>query len=104
MKKPFKILLIDLGSSRAEINEPIGICSLYTYLKKYLTEPVDIQLKFFPNSQFPTKEDITKYDVVGLSTKIGCLNKIASIYSLLQQIPSNQRPLLVLGDLINCHI
>lgn len=95
-----KVLMVDLGSEREELNEPIGICSISSYVKKYFIGRIDIDLKFLPVSTFPTSKELSRYDVVGLSTKIKSLSKIDRIYELFCALPVGQRPVLVLGDLI----
>lgn len=100
MDRIIKILLIDLGSSRKEINEPIGICAVAAFVQEYARFPVDIDLRFFPISEKPTKQELSTYHVIGLSTKIGSLNKIHQIYNEILQLSENCRPLLVLGDLL----
>lgn len=95
-----KILLIDLGTTRKEINEPIGICAVASYARKYASFPIDIELRLFPISKRPTLAEISTFDVIGLSTKIGSLNKILEISDLILELPENLRPVLVLGDLI----
>ena len=100
MKQPLRILLIDLGSTRKEINEPIGICAVASYAKKHISFAAEIDLIFFPLSKHPTRLELSSYDLVGLSTKIGSLEQIRDISTLLLEIPINVRPILVLGDLI----
>lgn len=95
-----KVLLIDLGSSRKELNEPIGICAISAYAKQNFVGELHVDMDFFPLSEFPTPEKLSKYDIVGLSTKIGSLNDIFKIHQTINSILSEQRPYLVLGDLI----
>lgn len=100
MDRVLRVLLIDLGSSRKEINEPIGICAIAAYAEKYAQFSIEIDLKFFPLSKRPTREEFSHYHVVGLSTKIGSLSLVNDIYHDISMIPASSRPLVVLGDLL----
>lgn len=100
MDKVLRVLLIDLGSSRKEINEPIGICAVAAYVEKYAQFGVEIDLRFLPLSQKPTREELARFHVVGLSTKIGSLGQVFDVYSDICMIPACSRPLVVLGDLL----
>lgn len=100
MERELRVLLIDLGSTRKEINEPIGICAVAAYAKKHASFQIDIKLRLYPISKHPTRAELSTFDVVGLSTKIGSLSKIVEINELLMNLPENSRPVLVLGDLI----
>lgn len=100
MDRTLRVLLIDLGSTRKEINEPIGICAVASYVKKYVSYSIDIELKFLPLSKLPTQPELASFDVVGLSTKIGSLNKIHKINNDILELPLEFRPFLVFGDLI----
>ncbi|MFC1483289.1 B12-binding domain-containing radical SAM protein [Candidatus Margulisiibacteriota bacterium] len=94
------MLLIDPGSSRCEINEPIGISSLHSYTQQFLPHEIKTDLLFFPLSSYTNAHQLAQYDVVGISTKIGSLEKVHKIVSDVQTIPSGKQPIVVLGDLL----
>lgn len=93
-----KILLIDLGSERFEINEPIGIGTLTSFVNMHNKELFKIDTLFFPISEFPSLDKIVEYDIIGLSTKIGSLNLIRAIDVLIKE--SGSKKILLLGDLL----
>lgn len=95
-----RVLLIDLGSERREINEPIGICSIASYVKKHAAFKVQIDFGFFPLTKEPSIMHLATYDVIGFSTKIGSLNKITEFYEKILLLPVNSRPSIVFGDLL----
>lgn len=100
MQKALSVLLIDPGSTRKEINEPIGICAIASYAEKFKKIPLSIQLIFLPIDELPTTEEYKKYDVVGVSTKIGSLEVCKKIVSNIEKINNQDRPLILFGDLI----
>lgn len=95
-----RILLVDLGADRSEINEPIALGSLTSYLKKYLGDRIEIRQVFVQLSGNPSVEDMAWSNIVGLSTRLHSLERTLSVVSDFRKIPEPIRPVLVLGDLI----
>lgn len=100
MQNALSVLLIDPGSTRKEINEPIGICTIASYAEKYKTIPLSIDFIFLPIDKLPEIDELKKYDVVGLSTKIGSVGVCDKVIRNIEKINRKQRPLVLLGDLI----
>ena len=95
-----EVLLIDPGSVRGEVNEPIGIASLASYASNRLAGRISIQQWFVPYDGEPIHENIRRADVVGIATRIGSLEHVDKIASTISDIDTGSRPLLVLGDLL----
>ncbi|MBW2737793.1 MAG: radical SAM protein [Deltaproteobacteria bacterium] len=100
MNFPVKVLIIDPGSNRSEINEPIGIGSISSYLQKYVAHPVIIREHFMQIDGMPAVEALNSANIVGIATRLGSFNHLHAVRSLIMAIPPSNRPLLVLGDLI----
>jgi len=95
-----KILLIDLGSSRCELNEPIGICAVGSYLNQKFLGDVSVEFIFKQLSDVPSLTRLSTYDIIGISTKIGSLNRLKELMGCVGRIPTDVRPAIIFGDLI----
>ena len=87
MKK--KYLFIDLGTTRGELNEPLGIECISSRIIREL--PVHIDLLWCDIEQ-PYLPDLLSYDFIGLSMSIGSLERFKEIYYFLR----NRKPELPL--------
>ena len=100
MSKPTRILLIDPGTTREELNEPIGIGALAASLEAALGADVRVDLVYVPlDGPVPTRR-LADYDIVGLSTPLGSLADTRALASTLRAMPSARRPLFVIGGLL----
>jgi len=77
-----KVLLIDAGSNREELNEPYGIESLSGNLEAIMRD-VTVDLVWL--SLNPINLDILhKYDVIGISAKLGSFSNVENLLSNLE--------------------
>jgi len=100
MATPVRVLLIDPGTTREELNEPIGIGALAATLEAQLRSEVQVDLAYVPLDGPVAPERLMRYDVVGLSTPLGSLADTASLAKHLVDIPEERRPLFVIGGLL----
>lgn len=100
MNHPTRILLIDPGTTREELNEPIGIGALAATLEAELGAAVHVDLVYVPLDGPVRATRFAGYDIVGLSTPLGSLRDVTSLAHGLAAIPTEQRPLFVLGGLL----
>ena len=100
MKRACRVLLVDLGSDRPEINEPIGLGALTSFLHSSLGDRCEIRQIFVQLRSMPKPEEIRWADVLGLSTRLCSLTKVHRVVDELRRVPESERPVLVLGDLI----
>jgi hypothetical protein len=97
---PIRILLIDPGNSRGEINEPIGIAALTAELEAQLGPGVRVEQRFVPFDGPVVPNSLSHYDLVGLTTPLGSLAEIAWLHQRWSEHRVQDRPLLVLGGLL----
>ena len=95
-----KVLLYDLGSQREELNEPIGLGCLKSYLEEVHPGAARTAIKLYPVHAMPEGRELAAVDIVGLSTRLRSLSRLTRIVESIRQLPPGQRPLLVLGDLL----
>jgi radical SAM superfamily enzyme YgiQ (UPF0313 family) len=89
-----KILLWDLGTPREELNEPIGIELLASYILKYtINSSVKLRWSKTDNNYEQLRHEY--YDIVGLSLNLGTLSVFKAIHSIIAQ--QNQNTIIVLG-------
>lgn len=98
--KKLRILLIDPGSTRSEINEPIGIGALASYIHHHLPGRADAVQYFAQLDGYPHDSELAQSQVVGISTRLGSMAKVEHVLSRIRRLPESHRPLVVLGDLI----
>lgn len=98
MPTPTRVLLIDPGTTRDELNEPIGIGALAATLEAGLGPAVQVDLAYVPLDGPVDPRRLGGYDVVGLSTPLGSLRALQALAAQLFALPS--RPLLVVGGLL----
>lgn len=90
-----KLLLIDLGDTRGELNEPLGIECISSRVIKAGNIKVDmcwysmIEPDFF--------ENLLQYDLIGISMNIGTLSRFEKIYDSLMKSKKNEIPLILGG-------
>ena len=77
-----KVLLIDAGSNREELNEPYGIASLAGNLEAVL-ENITVDLAWLLLNPI-NLEILHEYDVIGISAKLGSLSKVENLLSNLE--------------------
>lgn len=93
------ITLVDPGTSRHEINEPIGIGALASALAGHLGPTAIIEQFFEPFTGLPSNDVLARTSILGISTPLGSLSRVDDIAVQWREIPAHSRPLLVLGGL-----
>lgn len=98
---PTRILLVDPGTDREELNEPIGIGALAASLESALGPgAVTVDLAYTPIDGPRPDAKLDGYDIVGLSTPLGSLADLRRLYHQLAQRPAPRRPAFLVGGLL----
>jgi len=98
------VLLVDLGTPREEISEPLGIEMLASYLDDDLTDEVSLTLKSLELDNLP---DVGKYlqekfySVIGISTKIRAFDKFKNCVDKIHS--ESPKSLMVVGDILGTY-
>jgi len=94
------ILLIDPGTTREELNEPIGIGALAGTLDVALGHTVAVDQHYVPLDGPVDPSRLSGCDIIGISTPLGSLAELGRLASQLLALPGSRRPLVVLGGLL----
>lgn len=89
-----KILLIDLGDTREELNEPLGIECIASRVVRDVRFQVDICWYNMGTVILP--QQLYQYDCIGISMNIGTIKRFEEIYNMLKDKKS-QLPLILGG-------
>jgi radical SAM superfamily enzyme YgiQ (UPF0313 family) len=100
MLTPTRVLLIDPGTTREELNEPIGIGALAATLEAEVGPEVLVDLVYVPLDGPVEAARLGRYDIVGLSTPLGSLADANSVATVIDGIAAEHRPLFVIGGLL----
>lgn len=95
-----QIVLVDPGSSREEINEPIGIGMIAAAVEQELGTRAHVSQYFEPITGLPTSDKIRQSDVIGISTPLGSLRTVRGLVAKWELIQPEIKPVLVLGGVI----
>lgn len=90
-----KLLLIDLGDVRGELNEPLGIECISSRVIREENIKVDIYWYSMIEANF--LENMLQYDFIGISMNIGTLYRFEKIYKFLMKSNPNRVPLILGG-------
>ena len=93
------ISLIDVGTTRAEINEPLGIEIMAGVINRNYPD-ININMECFQFTDGKIKEtnNILSADIIGISTKLYSLERVNNMLSILEK--NEKEPLIILGDLL----
>lgn len=96
-----KIVLIDVGSPRSELNEPLGIENLTGKLESEFQKNVEIKQFFLQLEDGDIYKFLNEYspNVVGISTKIGSYEISISIID--HCLRMKNQPIVVVGDILS---
>ncbi len=99
-----QIALIELGASRPELHEPLGIEVLAGVIAGQF-KPEDVHLDVFSLSfeeMSIEKIDFRRYQIVGLSAKLGSLLRLREIVRVIRGVRriDSEFPLVAIGDLL----
>lgn len=75
-----RVVFIDLGDIRGELNEPLGIECISTRIIREL--PVQVDMLWY-GIEKPCLQQLLEYDFIGLSMNIGTINRFEEIYKYL---------------------
>ena len=100
LDRHLSVLLVDPGNSRGEINEPIGIATLAATLEAAFGPRLRVEQRFVPFDGDVHPRELTRLDLVGLSTPLGSLARTERLAKAWRDLPAGGRPLLVLGGLL----
>lgn len=93
------VALIDVGTTRAEINEPLGLEIIAGVVKQTLKEEnMSLECLQFSDGKLIDTSKIQSADIVGISTKLYSLERVNKILSLTKR--SKKEPIVILGDLL----
>lgn len=91
----FKILLIDLGDIRGELNEPLGIECISSRIIREGNVKVDIC--WYSMIESNLFDNLLQYDCIGISMNIGTLKRFEEIYNFLMKAKKNKFSLILGG-------
>ena len=96
-----KVLLIDVGTSRRELNEPLGIEVLAGVIRHHYPE-MQVDLEYYQLFDASTTDlnYLFEYDIIGISTQLFSLKKVEIILDLLLTSTNKKKPLVILGGLL----
>lgn len=92
-----KLLLIDLGDIRGELNEPLGIECISSRVIKEKKIDVDLYWYNMIESETLFGEKILQYDIIGISMNIGTLQRFEHIYELIMHSGNIKFPIILGG-------
>lgn len=96
-----RVALLELGASRPELHEPLGIETIAGAI-----EGLDADVEMLSVSYDRTldlTEVLGAYDIVGVGAKLGTWHRLASLLRRRQAMAPKRRPILVVGDLVGTY-
>lgn len=101
-----KFLLIDIGYDCEELNEPLGIEVLATYLKTRLPSiQIDSHCANIEGNDYASLFDMYKPDMIGISTHINTLNYFDDLYINYIEFCARQNisPVILVGGILGTY-
>ncbi|SHH94650.1 B12-binding domain-containing radical SAM protein [Desulfofustis glycolicus] len=96
-----KITLIDTGSPRNELNEPLAIELLCGNLNFQHQENIDVALFYDEIRKVKGSEFLKEQpSLIGISTKNGSFDRLQEIIESIRKIENNARPIIIVGGVI----
>lgn len=90
-----KLLLIDLGDVRGELNEPLGVeCISSRVIRE---GNIEVDICWYCMIESNSFEKLLQYDFIGISMNIGTLNRFEKIYNFIMKSNKNKVPLILGG-------
>lgn len=93
-----RVALVDPGSSRAEMNEPIGIDLLAASLQARFGEKIEVSQYFKPITGLPDSGEIPAFALLGIASPLGSLSELDALYASWRR--ARVRPKLVIGGVL----
>jgi radical SAM superfamily enzyme YgiQ (UPF0313 family) len=98
------IVLVDMGSPRDELNEPLGIEVLGATLRHYFSPLVKVRLEYLQLSGgvLPQPSILLGSSLIGISASLYSLKRTKAILDLIYsaKYPDGEGPLVLLGNLL----
>jgi len=98
------VLLVDLGTPRDEISEPLGIETLAPYVEEEFPNEVSLELRSLELDNQPSIDEYIKqkfFSVIGLSTKIRAYNRFRQSMEIIQR--KTPESIVVIGDILGTY-
>ncbi len=95
-----KLKLIDVGTDRNELNEPIAIETLSGVLEHHFASSIKIDMTYLQITERVETKDLLGYDIIGISTKINGLEKTEAILIKITETSVTKKPVIILGGLL----
>ncbi len=98
-----RVLLVDLGTPRDEISEPLGIETLASYVEDEFSDQIMLNLKSLELDNLKSIEPylVENYQVIGLSTKIRTYDRLKdSMEAIYRYSPDS---IIVVGDILGTY-
>ncbi len=97
------VLLVDLGTPRDEVSEPLGIETLAPYLEKEFGSQIKVDLKSLELDNFKSVAPYLSrsYSVIGLSTKIRAYDRLARSLEVIRE--KSPRSKIFVGDVLSTY-
>lgn len=99
-----KITLVDVGTPRDELNEPLGIEVLAGTLRHRFSSSVTVHLEYLQlsNGVLLNEEVLMDVHLIGISASLYSLKRAQTILNKIHSIryPTDEKPLVVLGNLL----
>lgn len=92
-----KILLLDLGTERNELNEPLGIEILFSCIKERFKN-LRVDIRWYNQNGFPDKESYAIYDVIAISVNSGAYDRLKMVLNTIKLTQANN--IIILGGTI----
>ena len=101
--KPLRISLIDTGTPREEIDEPLGIETIAAPLRyQYNNSQVDVSLysQQIPGYEQPSPDWLCDRRIIGISTKLNSYDRMTNIIEKAKDVGD---PLIVIGNMYSTY-
>ena len=98
--KTMKITLVECGTSRQELNEPIGLEILSGVLQDTFDNSVIVKIISLQITNLgECIDDLLTSDIVGISVQMGSFSKFKKMMKLLKDV-GGDKPLVVVGNIV----
>lgn len=98
-----RVLLVDLGTPRDEISEPLGIETLASYIRDEFLDQVTLDLKSLELDNLKSMEPylVEDYQIIGFSTKIRAYDRFKDSMKAVREHSPNTK--VVVGDILGTY-
>jgi radical SAM superfamily enzyme YgiQ (UPF0313 family) len=99
-----KILLIDVGTSRKELNEPLGIEVIAGSIRYFFPKNVQVDMEYYQlleNIDLSDLDYLFQYDIISISTQLFSLERVEKIINKISNKIIPKKPVVILGGLLS---